>query len=116
MKAKRSQCCRSALVPLLFWMVVSSTWDRIGAAGLGHQEPASRVSVVVGSGTPQLERFAARELRRYLYELYGTQASPQGSPDPAVDLNILLGNPKTNPAIVDSVTQVGPRSATREWY
>ena len=107
MKAKRSHGCRSALVPLLFWMVVSSTWDRIGAAGLGHQEPASRVSVVVGSGAPQLERFAARELRRYLYELYGTQARSQGSPDPAVDLNIPLGNPRTNPAILDTLGKAG---------
>ncbi len=104
MKPNRSHPCRSALVPMLVsWMIVSNAaWHGIEAASSSQGEPGLQVAVVVAPGAPELERFAARELRRYLYELYGTSVSSLASPSPAMDLNILLGSPETNPAVADT--------------
>ncbi len=109
MKPERSHLCRSALVPVVVsWMAVSSlAWNAIEAASSSQRGPDSGVAVVVPPGAPELERFAARELQRYLYELYGASVSSVGSPNPAMDLNILLGSPGTNPAVAGTLGKAG---------
>ena len=62
---------------------------------------------MLAPGAPGLERFAARELCHYLYELYAISVSSLGSPNPAMDLNILLGSPETNPAIAGILGKAG---------
>ena len=109
MKPKRLHRILSTLVlAVLSWMAVSrSAWNGIEAAGSSQQEPASRVAIVVAPGAPELEHFAARELRRYLYELYGISVDSLDSPNPSMDLNILLGSPRTSPAVVDTLGEAG---------
>jgi len=55
--------------------------------------------VVVGEGAPELERFAAAELCRYLDELHGIAVTPAtGVPDSGGAV-FLVGRPATNPIV-----------------
>ena len=64
-----------------------------------------RVSVVVGSAAPELERFAARELCSYLAKLYGIQAYPERHPSASAQALFLIGNPQTNAAVKKAARQ-----------
>jgi hypothetical protein len=58
-----------------------------------------RVSVIVGAGAPQLERFAASELCTYLNKLYDIKVELSSAASPGSQLIFLVGSPLTNPAI-----------------
>ena len=60
---------------------------------------APSCAIVVGSQAPELERYAARELRRYLSDLYGIQAVPLTTISPEADVNLILGSPGTNRSV-----------------
>lgn len=55
--------------------------------------------IVVGEHAPDLELYAATELRKYLYEIYGIDAPLSRSVRPEAGLPLLVGSPATNSAI-----------------
>lgn len=69
------------------------------AALAASAAPAPQVSVVVGSQAPELERFAASELCRYLDKLFHVKTQPAADVAPAANAVFLIGSPQTNPAV-----------------
>ena len=64
----------------------------------GHKT-VSRCSIIIKPDAPSLEKFAAGELRRYLYDLYGIQASLNHSILPDAELYLIVGSPSTNSVV-----------------
>ncbi len=57
------------------------------------------LALVLSPKAPDLEKFAASELKRYLDDLYGIQARIVASLGPVEEISIVLGSPATNPAV-----------------
>ncbi len=57
------------------------------------------LEILIGADAPEVERFAANELRRYLQMLFGRDISITAGPAPADTPLALIGSPETNPAI-----------------
>ena len=64
-------------------------------------------AIVLGTSAPELEQFAARELRRYLIELYGIEAVQLSSLSPQPTFNLILGSPQTNPSVTKVMGEHG---------
>jgi hypothetical protein len=69
-------------------------------------EDTLRCSIVLGPQAPELERFAAGELRRYLSRLYGIQAGLTSAITADVDLNLIVGSPSTNPVLAGMSSRI----------
>jgi hypothetical protein len=67
------------------------------------QSAAPPVAVVVGQDAPQLERFAADEVCRYLDLLFGLGCQPTTSAPSECEALILVGSPDTTPPIRQAV-------------
>ncbi len=97
-RIRRSGRCLSPLLAVAFWLSTGNPPAQLGAETVPTPDPPIRCSIVLGPEAPELEDFAANELRRYLRELYGLQAELIRTPAIGSDLTIVLGNPETNPA------------------
>jgi len=64
---------------------------------------APKTSVVIGSHSPPLERFAADELCTYLRKLFGIQVSPSQQVSPGTQVVFFIGSPKTNAAVTHAL-------------
>ena len=95
-----------ASIRLLVLLTLAISFPVIGMRNVRADEadqPA--VCVVVGEDAPQLERFAAEELCRYLDRLYGLKVQPTTAPAKSAEVTLLVGGPATNPA---TRTALGP--------
>jgi hypothetical protein len=71
----------------------------IGVLGVLALRAPGAVAVVEGANAPELERFAARELRGYLEKLYGLRAQAATTPPAGAEALFLVGSPETNAAV-----------------
>jgi len=82
-----------------------------GAQAGGEHAPAKRVTakiaVVVGPGAEKLERYAAEELCGYLDRLFGIKSRPTTELPESAEVTLLVGNPKTNPAVASVLGENG---------
>ena len=77
------------------------------SAGGADRRVDRPVAVLVGRNAPRLERFAAAELCRYMAELFGVQAAPGTDAPPGAQAVLLVGRPKTNPAVARAFANGG---------
>lgn len=61
------------------------------------------VSVVVAEESPQLERFAAKQLCGYLKKLYDIDVQPATAVDSSAQRVWLIGTPETNPLVATAI-------------
>lgn len=73
-----------------------------GSLALG-EDAKQTAAVVVGRQAHQLEQYAADELCDYLRKLYGIQVRPTSEASPDAEVVLLIGSPKTNPAVAEAV-------------
>ena len=87
--------CRS-LYPMLItlFLFCCCSADRHGA--LADEPVRSIVNVIVGQDSPQLDRYAADELCRYLKVLFDIDVRPANVPDEAAETILIVGSPTTN--------------------
>src|SRR5215813_5009190 len=88
---------------------ISGAMVWIGLYVVAASAEPPRVSVIVGTNAPQLERFAASELCTYLKRLYGVNAEPSSAAAPGAQVVFLIGNPLSNPAIRKAAGSNFPR-------
>ena len=77
--------------------------------------------IVVGNDAPEMEKYAARELQRYLYEISGTLLPIKTDNEAAIDkTSLVVGQSKTNTKINDFMTAgkftVGPNDPGEQGY
>ena len=65
----------------------------------------ARIFVSIGRDAPELERFAAEELCRYLLECFGAEARIGADVPDNADILFLVGSPATNPAVESATGQ-----------
>lgn len=80
-------CCCALLPSCTFSKKISET----SAPGNGQ--------IVIGANAPETERYAARELRRYLYQLSGEHLPIRPDTAGAKGPSFVVGTPATNPRI-----------------
>jgi len=66
---------------------------------------AANISVVVGPKADKLEHYAADQLCGYLDKLYGIRTRPVTEPPRSAEAILLVGNPKTNPAVAKALRE-----------
>ncbi len=65
--------------------------------------PIHGVGIQLGLQPPELERYAADELARYVHRLFDVEVTRSGAPSPPADALLLVGTPETNPAVSQAV-------------
>lgn len=68
-----------------------------------------KVGVVVGPDSPKLERFAADELAAQFKQLFDAEVTVADKAPAGVDHLVLVGSPKTNPAVAAAVGDKWPK-------
>jgi hypothetical protein len=68
-----------------------------------------KVGVVVGTDAPKLERFAADELAAQFRQLFDAEVTVSDKVPDGVDHLVLVGTPKTNPAVAKAVGDKWPK-------
>ena len=80
------------------WLLLCPCLEAATSAKQTVQDEKS-LALVLSPNAPDLEKFAANELKEYLEKLYGIQARVVASLEAADQLFVVLGSPATNPAI-----------------
>lgn len=70
-------------------------------------QAATKLDVVIGPASPDLERFAAGELCEYLAKLFGIQSFPARDLSPDATMAFLVGSPETNPRVRQALARRG---------
>ena len=95
------------------WLLLCPCLEAATSAKQAVQDEKS-LALVLSPNAPDLEKFAANELKEYLEKLYGIQARVVASLEAADQLFVVLGSPATNPAVEAVLSQrPGLRSAIR---
>lgn len=68
-----------------------------------------RVDVVIGTDAPKIEKFAAAELARQFKRLFDADVRIADKTPVGARALVLIGNPRTNPAIADAVGKGWPK-------
>jgi len=61
------------------------------------------VELIIGHEADELEQFAVSELQSYLKRLFGVTANIRHSPNSTAEYRVILGNPQSNPIIVQAI-------------
>jgi hypothetical protein len=80
-------------------LVITHALMMLWTLGLTAQSSNPQVSVVIGKNAPQLEKFAASELCKYLEKLFDVKTQPTSEVDVKSKATFLIGSPATNPTI-----------------
>ena len=80
------------------WLLLCPCLETATSAKQTVQDEKS-LALVLSPNAPDLEKFAANELKEYLEKLYGLQARVVASLEAADQRFVVLGSPATNPAV-----------------